>query len=275
MPYVLAHDHYGKSRVRLVHVARHPDRHDLKDLSLDIRLEGDFAATHLEGDNRSVLPTDTMKNTVYALAREHSVREIEPFALLLADHFLKNNPQVTRASIDAAERNWNRIGRFAYSAGPAESRIAEIDATRDGARVTAGIDNLIVLKTKGSGFEGYIHDRYTTLKETADRLFGTAIGARWTYDSGEVAYGPTWHTARKAIVDTFIEHESLSVQHTAYAMAEAALDAVAQIGEIRLALPNRHCLLVDLAPFGLDNPNEVFLPIDEPHGQIEITVKRG
>ena len=145
---------------------------------------------------------------------------------------------------------------------------------RGGVEIHSGIENLIVLKTTGSAFEGYKKDRYTTLKETSDRILATALTARWTYRSADVAFGPCWQQAREAILNTFVERESPSVQHTAYAMGEAVLQAVPDITEIRLTLPNKHCLLVDLAPFGLDNPNEIFMPTDEPHGLIEVHLAR-
>jgi urate oxidase len=57
-------------------------------------------------------------------------------------------------------------------------------------------------------------------------------------------------------------------------MAEAALDACDDVSEVTLTLPNRHHLLVDLAPFGLDNPNEIFVATDQPFGLMEATVRR-
>lgn len=266
---------YGKSRVRLVQVTRHADRDDLRELTVHIRLEGDFAAAHIHGDNRNILPTDTMKNTVYALAKDHGHEQIEEFGLRLAGHFLTHNPQVSRATVDLTEHPWSRMRPHAFARGGVERRTASVTSAPETAVVTAGIDDLLVLKTRGSAFEGFVEDRYTTLQPAGDRLLATSIQARWTYQHQDLPFGQVWRGARQVLLDTFAEHQSQSVQHTAYAMGEAVLGAFEEIGEIRLSLPNRHCLLVDLAPFGLANNNEVFLPVDEPHGLIEVTVKKG
>ena len=276
MPVLLTKNRYGKSRIRLVKVERHGPRHNLKDLNVDIRLTGAFEESYTRGDNSSVVATDTMKNTVYALARQAPVGEIEEFGLRLADHFLSRNAHVSGARIAITENEWTRIHSnglphdHSFVQG-AEKRTALIEQ----GIVTAGISGLVVLKTTRSAFEGYIHDEYTTLKETKDRLFGTAITAQWTYRDGRHAYGDLWHAVRQILLEVFAEHDSLGVQHTLHAMGESVLERVAEIEEIRISMPNRHCILVDLAPFGLDNPNEVLVPTDEPHGIIEATLRRG
>ncbi len=280
MSILLTENHYGKSRVRLVKVERHGARHALTDLNVDIQLRGDFAASYEQGYNSLVLPTDTMKNTVYALARRQPLGEIEEFGLRLADHFVSRNAHVSGARVAISQVPWKRITVGGRAHGHSflrcgeERRTAVVDRDRGGAKVRSGISDLIILKTTGSGFEGYIHDEFTTLKETKDRIFGTAVTADWAWRGEEPSYGTCWHAVRETILEVFACHESRGVQHTLYAMGEAILDRVDAIGEIHIAMPNRHCLLVDLAPFGMDNPNEVFLPVDEPHGLIEATVGR-
>jgi urate oxidase len=274
MPITLASNNYGKSRVRVVKVTRHADRHDLAELTVSVQFEGAFDAVHLSGDNSSVLPTDTMRNTVNALAKAWSGEQIEDFGCQLTDHFLRDNPQVSRVRIKIAQTEWTRIAQHAFARSSEEKRTTHIAATRTSVGIESGVENLIVLKTSGSAFEGYIKDRYTTLKETTDRIFATAITATWTYRTPQVAFGSCWRQARAAILRTFIERDSASVQHTAYAMGEAVLQAVEDITEIRLSLPNKHCLLIDMAPFGLDNANEIFVPTDEPHGLIEVSLCR-
>jgi urate oxidase len=274
MPISLAENNYGKSRVRVVKVTRRPDRHDLSELSVNVQFEGDFDAVHLGGDNSAVLPTDTMKNTVNALAKVWSGEEIEEFGRHLTEHFLDSNPPVSRVRIEIAQSQWSRMGSYAFVRGSEERRTTELTATRGNLSVTSGIENMIVLKTKGSAFEGYKKDGYTTLKETSDRILATAVRADWRYVTPEVPFGPCWQRAREAMLRVFIDQHSPSVQQTAYAMGAAALEAVSEISEIRLSLPNKHCLLIDLSPFGLANPNEIFVPTDEPHGLIEVTVRR-
>jgi urate oxidase len=274
MPAVLDGNSYGKSRVRLVKVTRREDLHDLAELTVDVRFEGDFDAVHTSGDNRNVLPTDTMKNTVYALAVAWPGEEIEDFGIQLAEHFLRDNPPVARVQVGIAQNQWIRMGSYCFTRGPEEKRTTEVSGARGGMEIQSGIENLVALKTTGSSFEGYKKDRYTTLKETSDRILATAIRATWTYRGRDIAFGPCWRKARQAMIEAFMEGESPSVQHTAYAMGEAVFEAVREIAAIRLILPNKHCLLVDMAPFGLDNRNEIFTPTDEPHGLIEVSLRR-
>ena len=271
---------YGKSRVRLVKVSRHDGRHELRDLTVSIRLEGDFDEAHVRGDNRDVIPTDTMKNTVYALARQIEIDAIEDFARALATHFLPDHPVVNRARVTVREQGWHRLGTEArphphtFVRGSDEMDVATVTAEGDAVRTESGIDELRVLKSTGSGFEGFPRDRYTTLRETSDRVLATAMRARWTYGLTEISYGEIRSRAREAILETFADHDSRSVQHTAYAMGEAVLERCPEIDAVAFSLPNKHHLLVDLAPFGLDNPNEIFVATEEPYGLIEAVVRR-
>jgi urate oxidase len=280
VPVILARNSYGKSRVRLVKVSRQQDRHDVKDLTVGIQFEGDFEAVHTAGDNSKILPTDTMKNTVYALAKQHPVDQIEHFGIALVEHFLSGNPQVSRIRVDIMEQPWGRLSvagvthRHAFQRSGVERRLALLSATRSAITIEAGIEDLFVIKTAGSGFEGYIKDHFTTLKETSDRVFATAIRAVWRYARSDIAFRLHWEAVRQVILQTFAEHDSRSVQHTLYAIGEAALEQCGEIVEMRLSLPSKHHLLVDLAPFGLDNRNEIFMPTEEPYSLIEAVVRR-
>ena len=245
-------------------------------------LQGEFETCFTQGDNSKILPTDTMKNTVYSLARKSSAESMEDFAKELIDFLLGRNPQVSEGEVSIQETRWDRAAAngkphpatFVQSSG--ERQTTKVSRAQKGKfAISSGFDNLVIMKTAGSGFEGYIHDSLTTLQETADRLFGTAATARWTYTSPD---GLDFNTLRRQIRDTlitvFAEHDSKSVQHTLYAMGEAALEKVRQIADIELTMPNKHCLLVDLSRFGQDNPNEIFVPTDEPHGYIEARIRR-
>lgn len=276
----LAENNYGKSRIRLLRVVRQDGRHDIRELTLAISFAGDFETAHTKGDNSKILPTDTMKNTVYALARQYPVEAVEDFSLHLIEHFLTYNPQVARVGIAAAETPWNRIvigGKphaSAFLRAGAEQRTAALTGTREGATIRAGIADLIVLKTAKSAFEGFLRDPYTTLKEDRNRILSTSIHADWLYESGEIEFSQHWHGIRQTMLETFAEHDSESLQHTLYAMGEAVLKNFDRLREIHLSLPNKHFNLVDLSPFGTDNPAQVFLPTDEPHGLIEATLRR-
>ena len=277
----LIHNNYGKARVRLMKIARQGEWHELQNLTVKIAFEGDFEEVHTTGDNSRVLPTDTMKNTVYTLAHQkQEIEEIEVFASRLADYFLKNNNQVSRVIIDIAEHFWTRISaggkphQHSFIKGGDEKRTTKVSATREGSEIESGVEDLIVLKTTRSGFAGFIKDQYTTLPETTDRIFATSVKAVWRYESADAASGDTWRGIRQTIVETFAEHDSLSVQHTLYAMGEAVLEKFPGVAEIAFSLPNIHCLPIDFKRFDMENDNRIFVPTDEPHGLIEARLSR-
>ncbi|MEO6051131.1 MAG: factor-independent urate hydroxylase [Pyrinomonadaceae bacterium] len=281
MPIKIVQDNYGKSRVRLIKVARSGARHELQNLTVNIALEGDFDAIHTDGDNALCLPTDTMKNTVYALAGQtQEIEEIEAFGGRLARHFLANNPQISRVIIDIFEHGWKRMKFDArehdhsFVKGSGEKRTARITASRERVIVESGVEDLIVLKTTGSGFAGFIKGEYTTLPETTDRIFSTSMKATWLYGNADSATDEIFQAIRQTILKVFADHESLSVQHTLYAIGEAILSDFAVIEEISFSLPNIHCLPVDMTKFGQINANRIFIPTDEPHGLIEARLCR-
>jgi urate oxidase len=275
---MLAHSAYGKSRVRLVQVSRRPDRHDVRDFTVAVRFEGKYDASFEAGDNRDVLPTDTMKNTVYALAAREPVQEPETFALALARHFLDGNPRLVRVRVDVTEHPWSRIPHGerqygdAFVRGASDTRTAAVHAHRKRTIVGAGIADLVVLKSAHSAFAGFPRDAYTTLPETRDRILATSMTATWRYADTDIDFGTTWQAVRHLLLDVFAEHRSESVQHTLYAMGQTVLDSMEDVTAIRIVMPNKHHLPVDLRPFGLENRNEVFVPTDEPHGLIEATL---
>jgi urate oxidase len=274
----LTWNRYGKSRVRLVKVRRLPDSHELVDLTLDVQLEGAFEAVYVAGDNAACLATDTMKNTVYALARQDPIAHIETFASRLAEHFLAK-PPVSRVRIGVVEQPWGRLSSgghphpHAFVQAGAEHWTAVVTSDAQGSEIVSGLANLVVLKTTDSAFAGFPRDEYTTLPDSGDRIMATSITATWTYGSGASDFSAR-AAVRRALTETFAAHVSRSVQHTLYAMGQAALAACADLTAITLSLPNRHHLLVDLTPFGLDNPNEIFVATDQPFGLIEATITR-
>ncbi|MDI1464599.1 urate oxidase [Catellatospora sp. KI3] len=262
---------YGKAECRLVRVDRDGPRHRLTDLTVSTSLAGRLEATHLTGDNADVLPTDTQKNTVYALAR-HGITAIEAFGLDLARHFVSGPVEQARVTVE--QHPWQRLGDHSFARRGDETRLAVVTADARGAWVVGGLTGLVLLNTTDSEFRGFARDRYTTLPEAADRILATAVDARWRFDGLDVGWDEAYDDVRAALVDAFVQTYSRSLQQTLYAMGERVLDRVPQVAEVRLALPNRHHFLVDLAPFGLDNPGEVYLAADRPYGLIEAAVLR-
>ncbi len=277
----VAENKYGKSRVRLVQVKRKAGWHDLREWTLEVLLQGDFDACFVEGDNSKILPTDTMKNTIYSLARDSAAECMEDFAKELIDFLFRRNPQVSAAEVSIAEKAWDHLpteGKphptaFVQTSGEVHTTKVTRTQASDFA-VSSGFENLVIMKTSGSAFEGFIQDPLTTLAPAKDRLLGTAVRANWSYTRADVAFRSLRAKTREILLGVFVSHDSKSVQHTLYAMGEAVLENVAAIEDIELAMPNKHCLLVDLSRFGQDNPNEIFVPVDEPHGNIQARLHR-
>jgi urate oxidase len=280
MSWALVENSYGKSRVRLTKVTRHSDHHDLCEVAVDIQLQGEFDLSYTAGDNSQVVPTDTMKNTVYALAASHPLSDIESFGKALGRHFLDNFAHVSAVSVTLTEELWTRIQtngeahRHSFVGGNREKRVAHVDCTRGDTTIESGIEDLVVLKTTDSEFVGYIKDKYTTLPETRDRIFATAVVAHWIYKTADADFNGTYKKLRQLFLDIFCKHHSLAVQQTLYEMGKAALDACPDIEEIRIEMPNQHRIPIDLTRLGLENKNEIFVPTDEPFGLISATIAR-
>jgi urate oxidase len=277
---MLAQSAYGKSRVRLVQVCRRGDRHDLRDLTVAIQFKGHYDEAYTDGDNSGVLPTDTMKNTVYALAAQQPIVAPERLGLALAERFLDRNPRLTRARIDLTEHLWKRLSETGHPSGHAflrrgpETRTAAVARSRRKTLVGAGIADLLILKSADSAFDNFIRDEYTTLPETRDRILATSLTATWQYSEVDLDFTAAWHAVRQTLLDVFAGHKSESVQHTLYAMGQAVLDSVPDVRAIHLVMPNKHHIPFDLSRLGLENRNDIFVPTDEPHGLIEATLVR-
>jgi urate oxidase len=263
---------YGKSSIRLVRVRRGSEPHHIVDVTMDVALEGTFEKVYTDGDNSACLATDTMKNTVYALAKGDSLEQVEAFSSTLADYF-SQKPGVSMVRIQAAEHPWSRLDAHAFVSAGSEEWTSVVVRAAGRTSIASGLRGLVVLKTTDSAFSGFPRDQYTTLPETRDRILATSITASWNYADGFRDFGRR-SAVRSALLTTFAAHKSESVQQTLYAMGEAALAACDGVVDIQLSLPNRHHLLVDLSPFGLANPNEIFVATEQPYGLIEARISR-
>lgn len=278
----LSSNGYGKHKVRLSKITRLEDRHLFKEISVDVVLKGAFDEAYTKGDNASVLPTDTIKNTVYALAKDHPLESIEQFGLDLAAHYMNRVPHATSTSVKISEKLWTRMvfdgqpHQHAFTGGTDERRTADILHTRDGVTLEGGLKDLPILKTTGSAFVGFMKDEYTVLPEERDRIMATTLMARWKFNSpGATAdFNGVAAAIRNKILNVFANHESESVQHTMNEMGIAALNLVPEISEISMTMPNAHHFMFNLDRFGIENNNDIFGPADEPHGYIEGTISR-
>ncbi|EHR61468.1 factor-independent urate hydroxylase [Saccharomonospora cyanea] len=284
MAIVLGPNQYGKAQNHLVRVYRGTSRHEIRDLTVSSALRGDFSAAHIDGDQQDVLPTDTQKNTVFSFAKEKGVGAIEDFALTLADHFVAQTPAADGARIEIDEMPWQRIdvdGRdhdHSFVQGGLGTRTTVVNVDGRGpdrtAHVVSGIKDLTLLKSTGSEFRGFLKDRYTTLEETDDRILATSLVARWRYEGTDVGWDETFESIRSLLLEQFAEIHSRALQQTLYGMGHAVLEKHPEVAEIKFSAPNKHHFLVDLSPFGVDNPGEVFYAADRPYGLIEASVVR-
>lgn len=266
---MLGPNRYGKAEVRVVRVTR-GERHELRDWNVSVALSGDMRAVHLSGANDNVLPTDTQKNTVYAFAKRLGGVEPELLGLGLAAHFVETAPSISRARVAVDEYGWARLGPHSFARRGGDVRTcAVVHDTQAGVSVVGGVRDLVLLNSTDSEFWGFARDEYTTLAETTDRVLATEVKAQWRLRSSDADWAWVYSSARQALVDAFVRTYSYSLQQTLYAMGSAVLAAVPAICEVRLELPNKHHFLVDLAPFGLSNDDEVYLAADRPYGLIE------
>lgn len=268
----LSDNRWGKTDVRVSKVFRGGDGDDFIDLTIQVLLRGDVAAAHTEGDNSAVVPTDTMRNTVYGMAQDQLGQDLERFGEVLCLHFL-GKPGVEEATVAMRENVWARETSTGFIGGGSERRTARVVRGADPSTV-AGIEGLVVLKTSGSSFEGFPKDGYTILPEASDRVLATSITADWAYSGLPEDTSATWRLVREVLVDRFFEDWSASVQHQGYLMGEAVLEAVDEITEISFRLPNQHHLPFDLTRFGLEWEGTVFHPVSEPFGDIYLTLTR-
>ena len=277
MGIVLGANRYGKAETRVFRIVRDTDRHVVRDLNVSTSLSGDFTAAHVDGDQAHVLPTDTQKNTVFAFAKRLGIGEIEEFGLALARHFVDDVAPVTDADVRVEEFAWERVADHdhGFRRAGSEVRTARVRVGPDGTRVVSGIRDLVVLKSTGSEFADFLVDEYTTLAPTHDRVLATSLTVEWTWAPGaEPAWDAAYAGIRATLLDRFVNVHSLALQQSLWEMGRAVLEAHPDVASIELVAPNIHHIAVDLGPFGLENPGEVFHVTDRPYGLIEVTVER-
>ena len=276
----LVSNRYGKARVRVMRVLRDGDYNEVRDLNVQIMLEGDFGSAYTGADNRTSVATDTIKNIAYIVARENLQAEAEDYAQALAQRFLARYPQVNSVAVTTAETRWSRAS-FSGAPHPHSFTLdangkptANVVATRQGAAITSGITGYTFMKSTQSGWIDYVMDDYTTLPPTKDRITATAMDASWTWRATPASYEQANATILSKMLGVFATTYSHSVQDSLYRMGEAALAAVPELATVRMACPNKHYIPMNLDRFGLSADNMIFVATDEPHGQIECQVGR-
>ncbi|ERN16125.1 hypothetical protein AMTRI_Chr11g95350 [Amborella trichopoda] len=280
---------HGKARVRVSRVWRRPGGEQfIVEWNVSVNLYSDCPQAYFKGDNSDIVATDSMKNTVYVKAKEcQQILSVEDFAIILGNHFTATYPQVTRAIIKIVEKPWERFlvdgehHKHGFKLG-SERHTTEVDVERGGALlVTSGVEGLSVLKTTNSGFEGFIRDEYTLLKDTNERILATEVSALWRYSSVPLrpfTFSERYLAVKKALLETFFGPPnegvySPSVQTTLYLMARAILQRFPDVEWVHLKMPNLHFLPVNLGGLVKFN-DDVYIPTDEPHGTIEACLSR-
>jgi urate oxidase len=282
MAIVLGPFQYGKAETRLVRIVRDTARHEITDLNVSTALRGDFSAAHLRGDQSAVLPTDTQKNTAYVWAKKLNPDPIEAWGLALAHHFADYVEPVDAARIEIERFDWTRVEvdgkphEHTFVRTGQEVRTAAITLDPSAAHVVQGFKDLIVLKSTGSHFKDFLVDEYTTLQPTDDRIMATSLTARWrvTDPGADVDWNGMYAGVKAAMLEQFATLDSYALQQTLWHMGRAALEAYAEIAEIRLVAPNKHHFLVDFSRFDERNENEVFHADDRPYGLIQASAVR-
>jgi urate oxidase len=276
----LIKNRYGKGRVRVMRIHRDGGRHEVSQLNVKAMIEGDFARAYTDADNSTSISTDTIKNLVNVVARENTGLCVEEFCEVLAKKYLDLYPQVSSVAVTAHETKWSRLS-FGGKPHPHSfildsngKPFVEVNSTREGSTLISGIDGFTFMKSTQSGWENYVRDGYTTIPPTNDRMCATSMVASWKWSAKPQDYPATNARILATVLEVFGTTYSASVQDSLYRMGEAALAAVREISEISMACPNMHFIPMNLTALGLDNNNDVFLPTDEPHGQIECTVGR-
>jgi len=303
---MLGYNSHGKGRVRIVKVVRKDDFHTIMQLNVTIALEGDsMDEVFTDGNNSKVVATDTCKNTVYVLGKTHSFESIEDFGLIIVNHFLKEYPKiVNRVTVEIVKDNWERIlcpdsnnivteHNHAFKRiGPMKTFASVVGEKRISTplkvSVQSGIRGLDLLKTTQSAFVGFLRDKFTTLPEVNDRLFGTSVDAKWDFSNATILQKPDFNQITEEVIDALVGTFagpadvgvfSPSVQQTLFEMGQAALAVHPAILKITLQMPNIHNLPFPLENLGLSNKDhtgnpDIFFPIDEPHGMIKAEVLR-
>ena len=277
---ILGKNQYGKAENRVVRIYRDSPRHEIRDLNVSTCLRGDFSGAHLTGDQSQVLPTDSQKQTAYAYAKQPGITTIEEYGLALARHFVDDVEPVAAARIEIDEYAWERVvvdgteHDHTWIRKGQETRTAAVTVDADGAWIVGGLKDLVILKSTGSEFAGFLTDEYTVLEPTQDRVMATSLIAQWRFTTTDVDWDAIYTGVKARMVEQFAVLQSKALQQTLFHMGKAVLESYPVIAEVRLSAPNKHHFVYDLSRFGLENNNEVFHADDRPYGLIQATVTR-
>ncbi|KAG2121118.1 hypothetical protein DEU56DRAFT_112253 [Suillus clintonianus] len=313
---VLTSARYGKDLVRVFRVVRDGEFHQVVEYNVTVLVEGDIETSYTVADNSVVVATDSIKNITYYLAKTSPhILSPERFALHVGTHILSKYAHLHRAIVTLEKLRWSRIAlsangdphphSFVRDGNDRQTVEVEVDASAGKdkltAKVTSGITDLLVLKSGGSAFYGYVQDEYTTLPEVDDRILSTSVDLTYTFaplslssptDAKKLdftvpegfAHGSVWDAvdvaarARDATLDIFALDASASVQATLFKMGQRVIAENAGVDSVTYKLPNKHYIPINMQYIGVDNITpanaEVFVPVSAPSGLISATISR-
>ncbi|XP_022094694.1 uricase-like [Acanthaster planci] len=279
--------YHGKHGVRVMQHRRQGDIHSIKEFTVKTKLGLATRKEYTNSDNSDVIPTDSQKNTVYALAKSKGITTPEQFALDLCQHFKGKYDQVQWAEVTVEEAPWRRLNQsgkehaHAFIQTLEAKRYCVVQQERKGPPVVwGGLSDLKILKTTQSGFAGYVHDEYTSLPETDDRIVCSSVDGKWRYSDIEgMDFDETWEMCKTAILDEFAGPPnsgtfSFSIQEILFQCTQRMMNKVAEVDQIELDMPNIHYVFADLEKIGLENDGEIIMPTSDPHGIIRVAVSR-
>ncbi|KAI9052262.1 hypothetical protein LZ554_003619 [Drepanopeziza brunnea f. sp. 'monogermtubi'] len=296
MSAVIASARYGKDNVRVYKVEKDQSTgvQTVTEMTVCVLLEGAIDTSYTKADNSVVVATDSIKNTIYIKAKEYPVTPPELFASILGTHFIEAYAHITVANVKVITHRWTRMAidgkphPHSFYRDGNETRNVEAKITKGkGIDIRSSIVGLLVLKSTGSAFHGFVRDEYTTLPEVWDRILSTDVDATWVWKTfaGMSAvnaaipnFDKAWNDARSITMKTFAEESSPSVQNTMYKMCEKILEAVPDVSNVEYKLPNKHYFEIDLSwhknTKNTGKDAEVYAPQSGPNGLIEVNVAR-
>jgi len=288
---MLGYNKYGKANVKFLRVVKETPKHLVHEVKAKMQLEGDFNESFETGNNRQVVPTDTMKNSLYIYAKKFNLNCLEEWAIEVGKDMLQRHNQISVVNLELEESNWERIKINGIEHNHAflkreGIRFATMKMQRNGQiKLNCGIKDLIIMKSTQSGFENYVKDEYTTLVETKDRVFCTKLFVSWEFNvskPSKIDFNSIYSNNLNLSLQTLAGQDPLkgeysgSVQQTLFQLGKKILQQNNSIDRVFISLPNVHYFLVHFQRFktNLTNQNEVFETFDGPHGLIEAVVER-
>ena len=227
-----------------------------------------FASSYTEGDNSLVVATDSMKNFIQRAAVDYRADGLEGFLVIVGERFLERYGHVRAVELRAEEAVFAPRARSVLQRLYADRAVAEVTLRDDGSRrERSGLEGLHLIKLSGSSFAGFVRDEYTTLPETHDRPLFVHLDASW--HNADYERRAARDEVRTALIETFSDFESASIQELVHEMGVRVLNRCPEIDSISFSAENR---LWDTAQQG--DSVTVYTDARPPFGVISLSLDR-